>query len=377
MKLIMKLIFQYIILFFFGLISFSTIAEEKNLDELIKETKLKVYSQPLEVLRVGDSLYNNKSTNLEEKIAGLLLIGDGLLSVRNYSQVLEYLNIAKDLLKNENYLDGEVKVLSRLGYVYFQLDLYDEALNYLKQAEEKNFLKNKNFYMNKGYIIGVKGMIYRNLISCEMGLKYFERSKNAFLASDEELSRINLSIINYNMANCFLNLNDFEAAEEGFQKAYDAANIIKQDRNSLKLFAEKGVANLYNAKKEYREANKILKRIYKDAEAIDDKSLLRSVLSDMTSNYLALEDWKAFKIYSEEIKSLNKEIIQIKKEATIIALQGIDKSQSSLIDQKIEKYKIQIIITLLGFLFLFAFLGWKIYKRRQEVKSFQAEIFQY
>lgn len=373
----MKLFWRYVLLVIMGVTSFSTTAKEKKLEELIKETKQKVYSQPLEVLRVGDSLYNNKSTNVEEKIAGLLLIGDGLISVRNYSQVLEYLNIAMDLLENENFLDGEVKVLSRLGYVYFQLNLYDEALNYLKQAEEKNILKNKDFYMNKGYIIGVKGMIYRNLISCEMAMKYFERSKNAFLASDEELSRINLSVVNYNMANCFLNMNDFEAAEEGFQKAYDAANIIKHDRNSLKLFAEKGLANLYNAKKEYREANNILKRIYKDAEAIDDKSLLRSILSDMASNYLLLEDWKAFKIYSEEIKSLNKEIIQIKKEATIIALQGIDKSQTSFIEQKIGKYKNQIIITLLCFLFLFAFLGWKIYKRRLEVKNFQAKIFHY
>jgi len=361
---------------FLGFFSIFSSAKDKELEKFVNETKLLIYSQPLKVIEIGDSLYSNEYTNIKEKTAGLLLISDALISVRNYSQALEYVNIAQDLLNHEEDQISEVKVLSRYAYIYFQLDLYDDALKYLKQAEEKNVeVEEEYFYANLGYILAVKGMIYRNLVNCEMGLRYFERSLEAFNKSPEDLGRISLSVVHYNMGNCFLAMDDFESAEKNFKKAYEVAGIFKQERNSLKLYAEKGLANIFISRKEYEEAIKILEELYKDAEKIDDKSLLRSITSDLAQSYLQVENWVAFQEYDLKNKEIEKDLMVFKKEATINALNGIDKTQTFLINKKHTKVRNQILFSSVIFLVFIFLLGYKIRGKRKNIRVFHSKIF--
>lgn len=372
----MKRFLKIFLMLFLGFFSIFSSAKDKELEKFVNETKLLIYSQPLKVIEIGDSLYSNEYTNIKEKTAGLLLISDALISVRNYSQALEYVNIAQDLLNHEEDQISEVKVLSRYAYIYFQLDLYDDALKYLKQAEEKNVeVEEEYFYANLGYILAVKGMIYRNLVNCEMGLRYFERSLEAFNKSPEDLGRISLSVVHYNMGNCFLAMDDFESAEKNFKKAYEVAGIFKQERNSLKLYAEKGLANIFISRKEYEEAIKILEELYKDAEKIDDKSLLRSITSDLAQSYLQVENWVAFQEYDLKNKEIEKDLMVFKKEATINALNGIDKTQTFLINKKHTKVRNQILFSSVIFLVFIFLLGYKIRGKRKNIRVFHSKIF--
>lgn len=374
----MKKLYCFLLGLIFSFFPFSSWAKEKVLDSLLIEAKLKVYTDPVEVIKIGDSLYNNEETNIKEKINGILLISDALISLRNYSQALEYVNIGKERLADENEKALEVKVLSRFGYLYFQLSLYDEALEYLNQAEKINEQdKNaKDYYPILGYVSTVRGLIYRELVNCEMGLRYFEKALDYFSKNEEDTSKINLSVVYYNMGNCFLSMGNYQTAEESFKAAYHTAGLFKQERNSLELFAEKGIINLAIAQGNHKEAIDQLKTLYEDAEKINDKSLLRSITADLASSYLEEENWEAFQYYADKNRAFNEEIIKFRKEAAVIALQSIDKSQRGILQKDKEKIRFKVLLSLLIFLILFVFSGVLIIKNRRKIRNIQQKLFQ-
>lgn len=372
----MKLKIRVIVLL--GLILSGSIlfAQQDPLDSLVNEAKLMIYTKPLKVIKVGDSLYN-ESKDIHTKITGIILITDGLISVRNYSQALEYINFASDLLPDKDNTDLRVKVLSRYSYIYFQLNLYDEALKYLDQAEKENKkIEDEKFFSNQGYILTVRALIYRNQVNCEMALKHFEQALEYFEKSPEEVSKINSSVVHYNMGSCFLNLSDYESAKKSFENAFILANIFKQNNNSLKLFAEKGLANISIAQGDYPQAIEILKMLYKDAEKINDKSLLRSISFDLASSYLELEDWDAFKTYTEINQQFDKEIVHYKKEATIIALNGLDKSQVDIIEQEKMLTQKKMLYSILFFIGISLIILWINYRKKRNIKEIYSQIFQ-
>lgn len=369
---------RHIVYLIFGFFSATGFAKEgMPLDSLVNETKLMIYTKPLEVIKIGDSLYN-ETTELKSQIAGILLVSDGLISLRNYSQAFEYANIGKDLLANEDNSDLKVKVWSRLSYIYFQLNLYDEALKYLNRAEEENKKLDKESvsHANQGYIYTVRALVYRNQVNCEMAMKYFEQALEVFAKSTEKLSKINSSVVYYNMGSCYLTMSDYEKASKSFDNAFIAANVFKQDNNSLKLFAEKGLANISIAKGEYHEAIEILKMLFTDAELINDKSLLRSISYDLSSSYLELGDWESFKIYSSINQKFDREIIDFKKEATIIALSGLDKSQIINVEKEKEIIQNKMFVSSLLFILISGVFLWVIYKKKSNIKEIYARIFQ-
>lgn len=351
-------------------------AQQDPLDSLVNEAKLMVYTKPLKVIKIGDSLFS-ESKDISTKITGITLITDGLISVRNYSQALEYINFANELLSVEDHPELNVKVFSRYSYIYFQLNLYDEALRYLDRAEKENkHLPEGKFYSNQGYIYAVRALIYKNQVNCEMAFKHFEQALEYFDKSSEEVSKINSSVVHYNMGSCYLGMGDYESAKKSFENAFILANIFKQNNNSLKLFAEKGLANISIAKGDYPEAIEILKMLYKDAEKINDKSLLRSISFDLASSYLELEDWDAFKTYTAINQKFDKEIINYKKEATIIALNGLDKSQVDIIEQDKMLTQQKMLYSALFFIGVSLVILWINYRKKRNIKEIHNRIFQ-
>lgn len=373
MKISLKIV---VLVLINGLFFNSVKAKNNKLDSLVYETKLMVYIQPLEVIKAGDSLYNNETSTKEEKINGLLLISDALISVRNYSQAIEYINTAKELNPESN-ADLYAKIYSRFGYLYFQLNLYDEALKYLDRAATKNksVTRENDFYVNAGYINTVRGMIYTGIFDCEMGMRYFEKAEKLYHKSSLDISRLNLSVVHYNKGNCFLTMEEYEKADDSFKKAYRAASMTDENKNSLKLFAEKGSANILMEQEKYAEAIEILEDLYGDARKIDDKSLLRSITSDLASGFLAIEDWESYKKYAKKNKNFDDEIMNFKKEAALISLEINDKSQTITIDQERKKIRKQLVLIVLIFIISIGLLLPIIVRIRMKIKKEQASIF--
>lgn len=351
--------------------------KEEELNQIIEEAILNLYTNPVEVIQIGDSLYNNPSKDINEKVTGLLLMSDAFIAIRNYSKAHQYINIAKELLQKNISPSLKGKVLNRFAYQHFQLHLHDEALRYLNEAEVLNEMDTNDaaYLSNKGYINAVRGLVYRQLVGCDVAMRYFQRSIKAYEESKGELTKINLSIVYYNIGNCYITLQKYEEAKNSFDLAFYTADRYGSSRNSLKLFAKKGLASYYHITGQYQVAIDILNALNADAKKVGDKSLMRSIASDLASNYLEIENWTLYEKYNEEYKEINKELKDFEVDATMFALQDIDARYNSVIHKANEKFYKKIgVILLVSFSLILLILRF-ILKKRSEINIVRTKIF--
>lgn len=351
--------------------------KEEELNQIIHEATLNIYTNPVEVIQIGDSLYNNASNDINEKVTGLLLMTDAFIAIRNYPKAHQYMNSAKKLLKKNISSNLKTKVLNRFAYQHFQLNLYDEALRYLNEVEELNEESRSSltYLAHNGYINGVRGLIYRQLVGCDVAMRYFQRSIKAYEESEDPITKLNLSVMHYNIGNCYISLKQYQEAKKHFEIAIQSAEKYGSPENSLKLFAQKGMASYYHSVGHYQTAIDILSTLNERAKKIGDKSLMRSVSSDLASNYLEIDNWELYEKYNQAYKEINKELKDFEINATMFALEDIDTIQQATI-QKITRmfyikttsvFLISLIATLL-FLKL-------IYRKRNKINIARADIF--
>ncbi len=369
----------FITVIFCGLTSllWGQISTDEHLSE-IQQAKLKIYSDPFAVIQLGDSLYTDTQLDLKTRVNGLLLVADALIAVRNYAQALVYMDKADDLRPLSSLCPAsKVTNLGRYAYLYFQLHLYDKGLQYLKESEQINKqVQNKSESLaNLGYIYTVRGLIYKNIMGCEMALRYFDKAIKTYTEVDVQNVKINLSIIHYNMGNCFLNLSNFKLAQQHYLLADNMAKKYGSAQGSLQLFAQKGLANVYIAKGKYSKAIDVLLSAYKLAQGINDKSLSRSLASDLAESYLKQEDWTNYYYYSGQYDTLNSSILKFKAQATTYALNNLRASNHKIVSQKKYNFKLYVLILGGGFVLIIGLLLRWIINIKQRIKQSKAELF--
>lgn len=352
--------------------------KDKELEEIIQEATLNLYMDPISVIQVGDSLIHNASDKVNEKATGLLLISDAFIAIRNYPQALHYMNTAKELIDHHQLTTGlKIKILNRFAYQHFQLNLFDEALVYLKNAEQLNDTE-KNaiaYYTNKGYTNVVKGLIYRNLVGCSVAMKYFDKSIENYSKSDEDLAKMNTSVIHYNIGNCYTAMGEFEKAKQSYELSFHFADIDSNTKNSLKLFAKKGIANYHYAIGQYEIAIDTLETLIKDASKIGDKTLMRSIYSDLATNYLAMGNWSLYEKYFNEYKKNNNEIKDAEINATLFVLTDIQNSHENFLSLKSKKFNLQIVGIIIFSLVILILYSLFILKKHKQIKQIKLDIF--
>lgn len=370
-----------LLIYFFG-VTFALTAQtssqkEEELNQIIHEAILNIYTDPIEVIKIGDSLYNNPSNDINEKVTGLLLITDAFIAIRNYPKAHQYMNSAKKLLEKDISSILKIRVLNRFAYQHFQLNLYDEALRYLVESEELNQANvSESMYLtNKGYINAVRGLIYRQLVGCDVAIRYFQRSIKAYEESEDRLTKMNLSIVQYNIGNCYIALEQYEEAKNHFEIAFQSADKYGSPENSLKLFAQKGMASYYHSIEQYKAAIDILNTLNDSAEKIGDKSLMRSVSEDLASNYLEIDSWELYEKHNKAYKEINKELKDFEISATMFALEDIDVMHQYTIQKTTKKFFIKtgsIFLLSIAILFLLVSL---ILKKRKKINTVRIEVF--
>lgn len=376
--------FTLIVLFFafikYSLVGYTqTLLKDRELEEIIQEATLHLYVDPISVIQVGDSLIYNASDKINEKVTGLLLISDAFIAIRNYPQALYYMNDAKELIGDQRLTTSlRIKILNRLAYQHFQLNLFDEALEYLNDAEKLNETKKTAtaYYTNKGYTNVVKGLIYRNLVGCTVAMKYFDKSIENYSKGDEDLAKMNISVIHYNIGNCYTTMREFEKAKQNYELSYKFADIDANTKNSLKLFAQKGIANYYYATNQYSIAIDTLESLINSADKIGDKTLLRSIYSDLAANYLAVEEWSLYEKYIHKYKRNNEEIKDAEVDATLFVLTDIQKTHKTLLKSKHRKFMLKIVVILLLSIFILTLCVVLIIKKRKQIQLIKTNLFQ-
>lgn len=271
----------------------------KNIDSLFKLAKMDIYEKPEKVIKLGDSIFNSPKSTIEDKVVGLMLVSDAYSSKRDYQKSLKYFLQANELSKKSDNIALQIKILTKTGVKYQQMQVYDKAIHFLDEsdkliaahpsADSTNFTKATNYV--------VKGFIYKDQLNCDIAISYFDKGIAEYKRINNIMNQPNLSIAYYNKGNCYVLLKDLEAAKQSFELAITYAE--KVNANSLKAFAQKGLAEVYYNQKHYEKAIDILQDAVNISKNVGDLVLNRGLYISLANNYFAVNNWEGYQKYNK------------------------------------------------------------------------------
>lgn len=152
----------------------------------------------------------------------------------DYSNGLDYALKALDIFKENNYIDGVIKVRNIIGIIYFYFGDYSTALENFSQAlEDLEYHENMNL---KASILNNIGEIYREAGQYGRAIEYFEDALDISIEYD---FKNNISSIYLNLGEVFNLDNRNEESMEYIKKSYAIAktsrSVIVQGEAEVKL----------------------------------------------------------------------------------------------------------------------------------------------
>lgn len=287
------------------------------------------YQNPDEAIRVGDSMYNNISNPVSVRIKGLSLASDGYTSKRNYKVALEKVLKANELLETFDNKVTKIRILTSIGLKLQQLKVYDEALDYLDQAKVliDSYPYKDSVTMSTAINYNVKGLIFKEQLSCDIAISYFNKAINEYNKLNE-IKYSQISIIKYNIGNCYIQTSEYELAKKNFDESLKYAE--QANASSLRAFALKGMALVYRYQGDYAISVKKLQEAISISEGVGDVVLDMAIYNALSNNYSSLGDWKNHRIY-------NKKYIDAQEQLTVYEREAVSNSVDELIKEENEK----------------------------------------
>jgi len=298
------------------------------IDSLLKKANFELYENPASAILIGERVLNDKKADQRDRIEALLLISTGYSSERNYAKSLEYAVQAAQLIPKIDNDAFKIIIYSRLGVQYQQLKIYDKAHSYLDKAIQVANNSKQKFKVHKllGFNYAIRGMVYKEQMSCDIAQNYFNKSLYHYSkCAQESINYANISVIVYNKGNCFLSLNQVDSARICFTDSYRYANNIKA--NSLKAFANKGLAEVNTLEGKYDTAIQLLLDASKMSEDVGDLVLNQGIYKGLADNYFVTNAIAQHEIYQRkynettqlikknDTKTINQFILQINAES--------------------------------------------------------------
>ncbi len=299
---------------------------QKKLDSLVNSATSIIFENPDKAISLGLQVYG-EATQAKTKIGALMLISNSYLSKRENSKSLEYALMARDHLNEISSIKTRINVLNAIGMQHQQLRIYDKAIDYLDDALllSKQIKNPDSLPSLLGYNYTIRGFIYREQMSCDIALNYFDKAIVQFKKiSGNNAMTANLSTLNYNKGNCFLQIGQIEAARESFNRAIAYAQEV--GANSLYAFAKKGLSEVYTVEGNYGKAIQELKEAEKTSEKVGDLILNQGIYKNLSDNYLALNNRELYKTYSEKYSAVQQQIYEREQKT-------IDNSIKALIEE--------------------------------------------
>ena len=122
------------------------------------------------------------------------------------------------------------------------------------------------------------------------------------------MTSANLSIVYYNIGNCFIDLSKFDEAVTNFKKSEFYAKI--SDAASLEAYALKGQGESLFLTHQYHAALSVLNRAEKLAEPSGDLVLNEGIYQLTASSHLVLNDFEEFQKYNTKFLEVQKTLEQ-------------------------------------------------------------------
>jgi len=361
------------IIVFLGILVFwsSLLSAQQNFESQIKEANRDIYENPNKAIKIGLELYNSDETSDEIKVNALMILSTAYSSKRNNLLSLEYANKSLELLPKIDNKIFKVNVLNKIGDQYHQLQIYDQSISYLDEAlQTLQEINQKDSIANLlGYNYAVRGFVYREQMSCDIALSYFNKSIYYFQKhlKNNEIMNANLSIIHYNKGNCFLSKTQIDSATVSFDKAIGFAQVIKA--KSLEAFAIKGMAEVLTIKGQYNEALSILKKGLLVSSDVGDLVLNQGLYKGLADNYLAVKDWENYEFYNAKYNETNQIIKSTEIKTINNSLSNLISDNSSELDKLQSKISRTKYLFIVGFLFLFLIIFISIHFYLKDLKN--------
>lgn len=338
--------------------------------EGISMTKnLNPYKNPDEAIRIGDSLYNNTKNPLLVRVNGLSLASDGYASKRDYKKALDKVLVANELLKNSDNKGLQIRTLTAIAMKLQQLKVYDKAIDYLDQAK---VLIDK--YPYKDSVIGstainynVKGLIFKEQLSCDIAINYFNKAIEQYnKLKNKDYAASQISIVKYNIGNCYLQTSDYEPAKKNFDEALKYAE--QANANSLKAFALKGMALVYTGQGEYKSSISRLQEAMRISEDVEDIVLNMAIYNALSNNYWSSGDLRSHRVYNRKYLEAQEKLTSSEREAVSNSVDELLKNENKkLADLDSDfYYKASILGLLIMIVAIFIFY---FYKKQSKILS--------
>jgi len=282
----------------FGLIFIQNAFSQKVSDEEYNAATLNVYDNPDKAIEVGIRMFETSKDKPKRQINALLLISNAYSSKREYEKSLDYAIQAKELSKKSDDARSEIAVLNKIAAQYHQLGINDKALQYLDESDQiiASYPHKDSVQMVIGNNHGVRGFIYRDQLSCDIAIDYFNRSINQYkkdLGNNKTLA--NMSVVTYNKGNCFVTLGQMDSARITLEQSLNFA--IKADAKSLEAFSRKGLAEVYTLQGNYSQAILELNNALEISKNVGDLVLNQGIYKGLADNYLAINNWDEYQNY--------------------------------------------------------------------------------
>lgn len=257
--------------------AYKVIEKEGNRDSSIKVLNIlsKAYlaagqyndaiSYSLELLKLGEITDNKVLT-----AKSYLRIGDCYRSLLHFKDALHFHNLAIEKFK---IIDDERLLSSaynHVGATYFENGLYEEALDYFQKAY--NILQINADTLELAIIYNSFGIVYS-----QMG-NYIEAKSNflkALRIFKNYKVEYNIASVNNNLGKLYVELSKLNTAEEYLFNCYNY--LKKKPSAELQMNNLQSLINLYDSKKDYKNAYNYLQQFLILHDSIRKKEIVQKV----------------------------------------------------------------------------------------------------
>lgn len=270
-------------------------------DSLIKKARLEIYDNPENAIIIGKNLLK-KEKDINQSISIYLLLSTANIAKRNFDESLLYILKAKELAQKINDLKMQISVLVSVAIQYQQMELFSKSLETLDEADH-HLLKlqedSPEKYIETARSYAIRGMIYKSQSNSEIALEKLLLSiQNFEKVKNKRTTYANMSVVYYNIAYCYLNLNQREKAHDAFVQSINNAEKLKA--KSLKAFALKGMAEMFKQNRENEKALNLLIQAENLCKNTGDLILNEGIYKEMSENYLSMGKPDLYQTYNKK-----------------------------------------------------------------------------
>ncbi|PKA82155.1 tetratricopeptide repeat protein [Ulvibacter sp. MAR_2010_11] len=348
---------------------------QKNGDSILTQANNLIYEDPDAAIEKALLIVDNDTTAVKLKVRGLLIISTAYTSKRDNEKSLEYVLQAEKFIPLIESETQKMTVLNRIGAQYNDLKIYDKAIDYLDEslALIQKYPQQDSIQNLLGYNSILRGFIYREQMSCDVALKYFDKAIEAYLNTVRNpIMNGNVSICYYNKGNCLLTLNKIEAAESSFLKSVEYAERI--NALSLIAFGQKGLAEVKTREGKYEASNTIIQNALSISENVGDLVLYRGLYYGLSNNYLALGDWENYNLYRTKFLDLQRETKLSERKSINQSLLNLAEGRANEIERLHAKNMPLQIVLICSILLSIFLLIRDVIRSEKKLKSLEKEL---